>query len=207
MGFTPQTAAGERRRTSRPPGVMARPLNPDLPAWEKQDAETQAAYDAFLQYRDSEHRRLRDVQGRSQGVVREWSATWQWAFRCLEWDRYCARVDAEDMVRYRVEMNERHRRLARTVQEKVAAYLKDLDLTWMTPRDAGRWLDIACRLERQASGADLVDAFTPGGVAEDFDSALTGLTLADVLGQPVMLDQEEAAMAEQIWRQMPAAAE
>lgn len=114
------------------------------------------AYAAFQRYRDSPKRRLAD-HGPNAMV---WSATWQWGFRCLEWDRYMARVDAEDLVRYRREMNDRHRTVARLAIARAAEWLSGLTperISRMRAAEVARMLEVASRLEREAAGVPIED--------------------------------------------------
>lgn len=192
--MTPDDVLTQARTGTDPrPGVMARPLNPDLPSWEKQAKETPKAYAAFIAYRDSEKRRLAD----HGSTAREWSAQWQWQLRCLDWDRYMARVDAEELVRYRVTMNERHRAAARLAQARIITWLQGLDgevLARMRPSEAARWFEVAVRIEREAAGAAL-----PLGLPDhvtDASDPLSGMTLAEVLGVSLSASEEERLAAD-----------
>lgn len=168
---------------------MARPLNPDLPAWEQQAEEPVTAYEGFLAYRDSEERRVTD-----HGVnAKRWSAQWSWAYRVLEWDRYMHRLDQEQLVRYRMTMNERHRAIGRLAQAKAATWLQNLDperIARMKPAEVVRMLEVAARLEREASGAGMPEHPMDDELAPEMGQ---DVTLGDLLGSQGMTEAQAAA--------------
>jgi hypothetical protein len=172
----------------------ARPLSPDLHPWEQQPGETPDAYAGFVGYRDSEDRRV----GEHGANSRNWSSMWSWGYRAYQWDLHMARVDQEEMVRYRRRMNERQRTAARYAQQQIVQWLQNLNPAKLKPAEAARWWEIAVRVEREAAGAHL----DPSKVAEIPDEVPDSpedlVTLGSLLdGEPVG-DQVEADMAEQL---------
>lgn len=163
---------------------LARPLDPDRMPWERQPDEPDDCYKAFVAYRDQQKRRVTD-HGSS---ALKWSSIWQWGYRTYEWDRYMARVDVEDQVRYRREMNERHRTIARAATLKIAKFINEtLDVEKLRPAEAARWLEVAARLERDASGATVAELAQVNDEPESLEP-----TLAEVFGG----DVDEAKMAQ-----------
>jgi hypothetical protein len=132
-------------------------LNPDLPPWERQPDETDRAYVAFKAWLDSDKRRVVD----HGPTAANWSSRWQWSARAREYDVYMARVDLEDQVRYRRKMNDRHRRMASVALSKVVEWLGSVDPTRMSTADATRLLDVAVRIERDATGIHTEDDLPP----------------------------------------------
>ena len=134
---------------------VAKVLSGDLLPWERQPGEGEKAYAAFKAWLDSDKRRVRD-HGPS---ALNWSSEWSWSARAHEFDVYTARVDLEDQIRYRLKMNERHRRIGSAAQSKVVGWLSSLTeeaVARMSVADATRLLDTAVRIERAAtSDADL----------------------------------------------------
>jgi hypothetical protein len=132
-------------------------LSGDVLPWERQDGETDAAYQAFEAYLHAEKRRVRD-HGPS---ALNWSSQWHWSIRAHEYDIYMARVDLEDQVRYRRKMNARHRQLAAVGQSKVALeWLNGLTperVRAFSPADVARFLDVMVRIEREATPAVAMD--------------------------------------------------
>lgn len=172
-------------------GKMARPLNPDIHPWLRQDEETSEAYKAFEAYRDADTRRVTkpDMTEVEKSRYKRWSAQWSWSARARAWDRYVARQDLDDMVRYRRTMNERHRTIARTALSKAAQWLVNLNPDTMRPSDAARLLEVAVRMEREAAGAHLGDE----GMLPEQEEETTG---EQTLGGLFNVDPEtEAALA------------
>lgn len=132
-------------------GVMSRPLDPDLNWWDQQPDEGDPAYASFLTYRDAEERNAKAMGGSSK----RWSAIWSWKFRCRAWDRHLAQGVLDDLVRYRVRMNDRLRKDSVKVQVKIIEYLEGLDLTTLKPHEAARLWWYAVKIEREAAGANL----------------------------------------------------
>lgn len=79
--------------------------------WLKQGRETQAAYEAFLVYRDMDQRslaRVADVTGVGDSVVMGWSARFSWVDRALEWDRHQQQIldgERERVLKERAQRN------------------------------------------------------------------------------------------------------
>lgn len=191
----------EKRKDERELGP--RHLNPDIPIWERQDQETEAAYASFLKYRDMERRSLKATGG----TALRWSRMWSWQQRVLEWDRHIARQDAEAMVKYQVEMNERHRASARVAQSKVIQWLQSLDPKKMSPSEAARWFELAVRVERESANAALAAGDQHDATRDAVDDALAGLSFSDLLGKgrealPDLSDMDEAEAAEVLYRTM-----
>lgn len=162
--------------TSPSVGKGARNLDPDLNPWERQPGETKGAYDAFVAFRDSDDRRV------GNAVNRKWSSHWSWGHRAFEYDKYIARKEVEDAVRYRRKMNDRQRRTAAMAQSKVIEWLSLLDPAKLTASEAARWLEVAVKVERLAGGAEservAIGAQGPieNLTAEEVSDALKALT-------------------------------
>lgn len=149
-------------------------LAPDLLPWERQPGEPEMAWQAFKNFLESDKRRVSD-HGPS---ARNWSARYHWSHRAHEYDVYMARVDLEEQVRHRRKMNERHRRVAAVAQSKVVAWLNELDdakVAKMNVAEATRLLDVAVRIERDATSAvgveDLPEPYSEP--ARERDGSLT----------------------------------
>lgn len=139
------------RAASSTPGKNARSFDPDRPPWERQPGETDHQWAAFEQWLRMDKRNASAISVSAQN----WSWEWAWGYRGFEYDLYMQRRETEDLVRYRVEMNERHRNVARAFQGKVVQWLQAIDVEKMKPADVARWFEIAVRVERLASGANL----------------------------------------------------
>lgn len=173
--------SGNQVSTAPSVSKRAHPLDPDRPVWERQPRESAKAYETFLAWRDSAERNVTSF-GRTS---KQWSAEWSWGYRAFEWDLYLSRREHEDLVRYRLEMNDRQRKTAYAVQQKIIRWLRDLDVTKLKPADAARWWDLAVKVERMAAGANTeqVGVTVSGSVglrvedmsAEEVEEALASL--------------------------------
>jgi hypothetical protein len=140
-------------------------LSGDLLPWERQPDETDAAYQAFKDFLDSDKRRVGE-HGPSAG---NWSMRYHWSQRAHEYDIYMARVDLEEQTRYRRRMNARHRQIGSVAQSKVVMWLNGLTeeaISRMSPADATRLLDVAVRIERAATPAAVGDVDLPDPYSE-----------------------------------------
>jgi hypothetical protein len=128
---------------------------------EPQEGETEAAYQAFKEYLDSDRRRV----GEHGPSARNWSMRFHWAHRARELDVYMSRIDLEEQVRSRRRRNERHRRMAAVAESKIVERLSTLTpekIERMSAADATRLWDVAVRIERAATSAvDLDDLPNP----------------------------------------------
>lgn len=181
--------------TNPAPGKMARPLDPDLNAWDRQPEETEEAYGAFISFRDADTRRVSVKDDGAETTRRKrWSATWQWGVRVREWDRHVALKELDDLVRYRTKMNDRQRSTARLLQSKVAQWAIALNPADLKPAEAAKLLEVSVKMEREAAGAYLAAA---AGVDVDDETPQTPKqTLAEVMAiDPSMAAEVAQALA------------
>lgn len=131
------------------------PLDRSREIWYRQPGETDKAYDEFVAYRDSESRRVRDYSNGFHNSVR-----WSWQERVRAWDRHLNAQEAEKMIRYRLDMNERHRAIGRLAQTRAAQWLSGLtdeDVRRMKAGEVMKMLEVATTLERTAAQGDRAD--------------------------------------------------
>lgn len=146
----------------------ARPLDPDAHPWERQPDEADESYRMFVAYRDMPVRNMQTFntdefagRGWNDRKARQLSSQWSWGFRCFKFDNYMAALDVEEMARHRRIMNRRHIAVAQDAQAKIAEWLKGLKVADLTPFEAARWYELAVRVERDATGADVPTADLP----------------------------------------------
>jgi hypothetical protein len=163
----------------------AHAFDPGLNPWERQPGEPDEAYGMYVTYRDMQSRNLA-VFDRELYVAREWSARkaqhyssrWSWGWRNAQFDRYMAKQDVEELIRYRRLMNDRHRRVAAAGFAKFAQWIKDLDVKTLTASEAIRLFDVCVRIEQVAAAThELVDQ-VPGHPGEP---ATGPVTLRDLI--------------------------
>lgn len=127
------------------------PLDYTRNIWNQQEGESDAAYASFKQYRDMERRRVADCPN-----GRNYSNRWSWRERVEAWDRHLADKEANELVRYRIAMGQRHRALGRKALEKAEMWLDSLDegrISRMSANGIVQMMDVAARIEREAAGA------------------------------------------------------
>jgi hypothetical protein len=115
-------------------GVQRRPpLNEALP-WARRPNESTIAYATFTMYAEmGEGRSIRLVAEKctkSEGLLRRWSARWDWVRRALMFDRYEARRIHERIIRRLATLRMRDLALADAIDEKTK-----LKLDTMTVED------------------------------------------------------------------------
>ena len=129
----------------------AAPLDYTRPIWYRQEGETEAAYASFKKYRDMEKRKIRDCPNGNN-----YSTRWSWRERVEAWDKHMADNEANELVRYRIAMGERHRALGRKALEKAEMWLDSLTedrISRMSANGIVQMMDVAARVEREAAGA------------------------------------------------------
>lgn len=167
-GSQPATTPSTAKRSGK--------ISADRPVWERQEQEPADAYQAFVGFRDSDDRLVKDHGDHAY----DWSSYWSWGYRAYEWDIYLARKDEEDAVRYRRQMNQRQRAASRLAQNKIAQFLMNLDPEKLTPQEAARWYEVAVKVERTASG-EATDRVSVTHAGKDPTANLTAEEVRDAL--------------------------
>ena len=145
-----EETSGKRKRVNK-----AVPLDYTRPIWYRQEGESETAFAQFEAYRDSDPRRVRDHPSGFHNSVR-----WSWRERCHAWDLHLQEQETERLIRYRVDMNERHRAVARLAMSRAAQWLQGLDemrISKMRASEVMKMLEVAANLERNASRGNLPD--------------------------------------------------
>jgi len=128
--------------------------------WERQIGETEAAWQAFKTYRDSEKRTVEGVcktLSKSRPLISRWKAKWYWEERCRAFDNDIQKEAFKDAVRERRKMNERHINLSMRLQNAAYKALENKDFANMDDKDISNFIRIAAELERLARADVLAD--------------------------------------------------
>ena len=131
--------------------------------WEKQKDESNKAYNIFCIYRDLGPNRslekTRQKLGKSAGYTRwmqTWSSQYDWVTRAQAYDAYIERKEREEkekaILEKAAEMADRHVKLAKAFQQRIAQALQQIDPAQLSPSDMAKWLDVATKLERLSIG-------------------------------------------------------
>lgn len=151
-------------------------------AWDKLDAESPEAFEAFAAFRDSGKTLAAVGQdfGKSKRMMEYWSRTHAWAERRNAW------ITAQDQAKTRAtlkligdtaeerqanveRMNERHAGAAMLLLRKVTDALSKIKAEQLAPKDLARIADVAVKIERLARGVStesVVHTGPDGGAIE-----------------------------------------
>jgi len=123
--------------------------------WERQQGESEQAWEAFLTYRDMDPpRKVQAVASKlskSRQQITKWKSAWSWEERARAYDNQIDREVKEKVVDDRQEMRERHIYIAKSLQKKALDALKNLRPEDMSPRDIKEYFRLATELERLTS--------------------------------------------------------
>ncbi len=140
-------------------------MNKENHSWDKQETETNRAFNAFLVYKNmGALRSLRKAAEEFYGnayitnsvskvnIFRRWSTKHNWVARCgaydIEQDRIF-QVEQREAIR---EMNKRQAKIGAAMQNKGITRLLDMDVNELTPDQAARLAKTGVEIERPARG-------------------------------------------------------
>ncbi len=161
-------------------------------AWERQEKESEKAYEAFMDYltQQPSQRSIRQVGeslGKSEGLIERWSSAYQWVERVRSFDnenerKALAKVQQKAVDRIAA-MRLRHRKVGRKAIELVAEMLERPDIAeTMTLADAYRLMRGGLLLER--SGFETSTAPSSVATSGDLTDPLKQGSMTPQAGQP-----------------------
>lgn len=175
-------------------------MSEDVLPWDEQPGETPEQYAAFCQYRDSVDRDISSIDGLQPSQASKLSKKWFWSYRAWQWDLYVTKRDQEKLVRYRMQMDDRHRKIASTAQSKVVKWLQSMRPEVMTATEAVRMLEVSVKLERLAAHADDQAAAVDAGEMMDGGDVEGAETIADLLSDSGLNEND---LAEALHKALP----
>lgn len=120
--------------------------------WERQDGESEKAFEAFVIYRDMGlERTVSAVVKRlekSRNLLDRWKDRWDWETRAAAYDNYLDREAQKAAIREYKKMNQRHIETAKLLQSKALESLKSMEQGSLSPKDILAFLTKAVELER-----------------------------------------------------------
>lgn len=129
--------------------------------WERQENESDVAFEAFKTYRDmGAERSLASVGkklGKSQTLMERWSSNHSWVDRARSWDDEQDRILRNEQIKDIKRMRQRHADLAVEMLAKALEGLKRLDPEELNAVSIGRLVEVASKLEQKSRG-DTTDA-------------------------------------------------
>ena len=149
----------------------SREIATDRDVWERQPAETEKAYSAFVEYvaMAAGERSVTDL-GKRLGKLptcEGWSRQWSWRARARAWDDHLMQQGREAQIEEVREMNRRHLELSRKMQNLVKVELDRMlhhlgvnedgtgdptQLPKLGTKEMAKLLDFAVRMERLNRG-------------------------------------------------------
>ncbi len=138
--------------------LLPKNLRPKLlvePFYERQKGESQAAFAAFVIYRDSEKRSYTEVARglyKSRTLIARFGARWRWQDRIEAWEKYQDQVKLEQLAKDKAEVFEMHGALARAMAVILGQFLQNFDPMSLTPAAAPKWLREIVTTQRQLYG-------------------------------------------------------
>ena len=128
-------------------------------SWERQENESNPAFEAFVLYRDTRPRSLRkvaDTLDKSKSLIEGWSSAHAWVTRCEKWDNELDAVSQQTQIDEVKEMKRRQISMAIHMQELAHKAFKLLEASLeskngksaISADNSVRMADIGAKLER-----------------------------------------------------------
>lgn len=129
--------------------------------WERQEGESDKAYEAFTTYRDMGASRSVAKVGKKLGKttthLEEWCSKFSWVDRAKAWENEQDRILRLQQIEEIRDMRKRHADLAVKMLEKALEGLRLLTPDELNAVSIGRIVEVASRLEQKSRG-DTTDA-------------------------------------------------
>lgn len=163
--------------------------------WEQFDGESAKAFEAFAVYRDQGSARSCQAVARalhkSSALVRRWRERWYWSTRVQAWDTSIDNRVCETQAKARVEMAERHAKIAMLAQQKILEGLKQVDPADASIGELLRSFEVAAKIERLARGEPTERQEVQGSVTKREEYYIE---------QRLQRDPETAKLLEELYR-------
>lgn len=129
--------------------------------WERQDGESDKAFEAFCTYRDmGSERTLQKVSqelNKSKTLMSRWSSENNWVERIQAWEDEQDRILRQEQIKDIKKMRQRHADLAMQMLEKALEGVQYLDPEELGAAGISRLVEVASKLEQKSRG-DTTDA-------------------------------------------------
>lgn len=123
--------------------------------WEIQPGETAKQFEAFVVYRDMEHRSLANTGkslGKSKAMMERWSSANKWVERAAAWDNEKDRIARQEQIKEIRKMRERHAKGSVAMFAKALEGLKNIKPEELTAQDIVRMFSESVKAERISRG-------------------------------------------------------
>lgn len=120
--------------------------------WERQEGESEKAFEAFAVYRDMGKKRtltaVAEKLQKSGSLIRRWKDRWDWVERVRAYDNDLEKEARAKAIKDRKDMSDRHIKIAMQLQKKALEALNGLEVEAMSPKDIKEFIKMATDLER-----------------------------------------------------------
>lgn len=146
---------------------------PDECLWERQEGETEGAWEAFLTYRNMEGKRtvlkVAKKLAKSRQQITKWKSLWFWDDRVRAYDNTLERASFDEEINERREMNKRHIAISSKLQKFALEALELKNPKEVSVKEIKEYLKIATDLERLARNG-LIESYAKGDEFEATDN-------------------------------------
>ena len=120
--------------------------------WERQEGESEKAFEAFAIYKDmSANRSVRTVAQefiKSVSLIARWSIKWNWGERVRAYDNALEKEAEAAAIKERKEMLKRHVGISMQLQKKALEALQLLSVEDICAKDIKEFLKVSTEIER-----------------------------------------------------------
>lgn len=124
--------------------------------WERQEKESDKAFEAFVIYRDMgvsrSYSKVAEKLQKSDTLINRWGRTYNWTERAGAWDDELDKETQKAQRKEIAKMRQRHADLASQMLEKAANALRFIPEVEIKASDISRMVDVASKLERLSRG-------------------------------------------------------
>lgn len=145
-----------RRKTRAKPNEGRKGADDDRMPWEREEGESDPAWQAFRIYRDlglvRSTAKVRDEVKKNLRLIHRWSSAHHWRERVEAWDCEQDRViRAENLLAIRT-MQRRHATAGRFMMSRGLQRLQRIPTDVLYPSLCLKLIDLGCRLEARSNG-------------------------------------------------------
>lgn len=130
-----------------------------MQTWERQENETEQAFEAFCLYREIRScAKVAGQLGKSVQLMQRWSGEWQWVSRCRDYDNALQGAEFEERRAQIKAMQKKHLQTADTLQTKALEAIGKLDMEELSPKVLLEYLKLGVELERRTNYEQMADS-------------------------------------------------
>lgn len=161
--------------------------------WERQEGESEKAFEAFAIYKDmSANRSVRTVAqelNKSVSLIARWSIKWNWGERVRAYDNALEKEAEAAAIKERKEMLKRHVGISMQLQKKALEALQLLSVEDICARDIKEFLKVSTEIERLSrspinSGGQGKKNFSAASSEQDDESKKTKTVECPIINIP-----------------------